>query len=107
MGLLYINKAENQLVVRSKIHLLMGNTNVVNLLTLNSLKGKDWHRKGLDIIDLKQVAVISATHLSQSRNNIVLPIRYILVRKNRCSTQSKVTLRVIALLPSANEVAER
>ena len=27
-----------------------------------------------------------------------------LVRKNRCSTQSKVTLRVIALLPSANEV---
>ena len=64
MGLLYINKAENQLVVRSKIHLLVGNTNVVNLLTLSTLKGKDWHRKGLDIIDLKQVAVISATHLS-------------------------------------------
>ena len=51
MGLLYINKAENQLVVRSKIHFLIGNTNVVNFLTLSTLKGKDWHRKGLDIID--------------------------------------------------------
>ena len=41
MGLLYINKVRNQLVAHRKIHLLMGNTNVVNLLTLSTLKGKD------------------------------------------------------------------
>ena len=43
MGLLYINKVRNQLVALRKIHLLMvmGNTNVVNLLTLSTLKGKD------------------------------------------------------------------